>query len=39
MKKFIKTPQANRLLAQQLGTLSVRKMEKEHLGRTGQRKV
>ena len=39
MKKFIKTPLANRLLAQQMEGLAVREMEREHLGRTGQSRV
>lgn len=39
MKKFIKTPTANRFLAEGMKGLSVHKMEEKHLGRTGQRKV
>lgn len=39
MKKFIKTPLTHALLAEQLKGLSIRAMEKMHLGRTGQEKV
>lgn len=39
MKKFIKTPLANRLLVQQMEGLAVREMERKHLGRTGQARV
>ena len=39
MKKFIKTPLANRLLALQMEGLAIREMERKHLGRTGQDRV
>lgn len=39
MKKFIKTPLVNALLEEQVKGLSIRKMERMHLGRTGQKRV
>lgn len=39
MKKFIKTPLTHALLCEQLKGLSIRAMERMHLGRTGQGKV
>ena len=38
-KRFIKTPTATALLAEQLRGIPVRAMERLHLGITGQRKV
>lgn len=39
MKKFIKTPLVNALISEQVKGLSIRKMERMHLGRTGQKRV